>query len=107
MKHLQLALFILLCVACAEPKTPNDILDMKQMSSLVQDITLIETHYQSKYGAPSQYKNALDQSVKKILQKQGVTLRQFEKSLAYYAAHPNLQKALNEHLLMQLSRKTK
>lgn len=107
MKRLQLALFILLCVACSEPKPPNDILDMKQMSSLVQDITLIETHYQSKYGAPSQYKKALDQSVKKILQKQGVTLRQFEKSLAYYAAHPHLQKALNERLLMQLSRKTK
>lgn len=98
------SLLICLC-ACNQTKVPDGILPLEQMSPLVEEITILETHYQSKFGVPSQYKKALDQSVSSVLQKANCTREKFEKSLRYYAAHPALQKALNDALLTSLSRK--
>lgn len=75
------------------------------MGVLVQKITLLELYYQSKYGVPSQYKEALDQSVNRILKNNKTTRQQFEKSLNYYAFHSSMQEKLNEDLLLHLSRK--
>lgn len=75
------------------------------MRVLVQNITLIELYYQSKHGVPSQYKEALDQSVDRILKNNKTTRQQFEKSLNYYALHSTMQESLNEDLLLHLSRK--
>lgn len=105
MKKLCLFFFLLLLNACSENKLPAGILPLDQMSQLVEEITIIETHYQSKFGVPNQYKKALDQSVDKTLQKAGCTRAKFEKSLRYYAAHPADQKALNDALLTSMSRK--
>lgn len=105
MKTLSLFFFLLLLYACSENKLPAGILPLDQMSNLVEEITIIETHYQSKFGVPSQYKKALDTSVNKTLRKAGCTRAEFEKSLRYYAAHPADQKALNEALLTSMSRK--
>lgn len=97
---------LLLCLcACNQTSVPEGILPLEQMSSLVEEITILETHYQSKFGVPSQYKKALDQSVSDVLQKAKCSREKFKKSLEYYAAHPELQKALNETLLTNLSRK--
>lgn len=75
------------------------------MVALVEEVTLLETHYQSKFGVPSQYKEALDLSVQRVFKKAGCTKSTFEKSLKYYAAHSGQQKELNEQLLTDLSRK--
>lgn len=91
--------------ACNQTKVPEEILPLEQMSKLVEEITILEVHYQSKFGVPSQYKSALDQSVSSVLQKANCTQEKFKKSLRYYAAHPELQKALNDTLLTSLSRK--
>jgi hypothetical protein len=105
MKTLSLFFFLLFLYACSENKIPAGILQLDEMSSLVEEITIIETHYQSKFGVPSQYKKALDTSVNKTLRKANCTRAKFEKSLRYYAAHPEHQKALNEALLTSMSRK--
>jgi hypothetical protein len=105
MKTLYLFFFLLFLYACSQNKLPAGILPLDEMSSLVEEITLIETHYQSKFGVPSQYKKALDTSVNKTLRKANCTRAKFEKSLSYYAAHPAHQKALNEALLTSMSRK--
>lgn len=105
MKTLALFIFILFLYACSENKLPSGILPIDKMSNLVEEITIIETHYQSKFGVPSQYKKALDASVNKTLQRAGCTRSKFEESLRYYAAHPAQQKALNEALLTNMSRK--
>ncbi len=94
-----------LLIGCSSNELPDGILPLDQMAPLVEEITLLETHYQSKFGVPSQYKKALDQSVSRVLRKANCTLTDFEKSLKYYAAHPELQKQLNEKLLTNLSRK--
>lgn len=105
MKKLAQFFFLLLLYACSQNKLPIGILPLDEMSRLVEEITIIETHYQSKFGVPSQYKKALDASVNTTLQKAGCTRAEFQKSLRYYAAHPAHQKALNEALLTSMSRK--
>ncbi|MEN9968232.1 MAG: hypothetical protein RIR94_404 [Bacteroidota bacterium] len=105
MKFAALLCCIILLSACQEQSVPKGILPLAQMVPLVEEITLIETHFQSRYGVPSQYKEALDLSVKRILKKAGCSKATFKKSLNYYAAHPELQKELNEQLLTALSRK--
>jgi hypothetical protein len=104
MKLIYLFLFFLLLFDCEPNTIPNDILALDQMAQLVEEITIIETHYQSRFGVPSQYKSALDRSIQQTLQKAGCTRKKFEKSLRYYAAHPKLQKSLNELLLTNMSR---
>ena len=99
------AFAFLVLFACQQPQPPNDVLALDQMAKLVEEITIIETHYQSRFGVPSQYKKALDQSVDQALVKAGCTRKKFKKSLRYYAAHPELQKSLNEVLLTNMSRK--
>lgn len=100
------SIFCLIFVfACQNDLVPAGILPLEKMAPLVTEVTLLETHYQSKYGVPSQYKTALDGSVKKVLKKANCNKRTFEKSLKYYAAHPTLQEALNETILTNLSRK--
>lgn len=105
MIRLSFIVCLILLSACHQDAVPEGILPLAQMTPLVEEITLLETHYQSKFGAPGQYKTALDLSVQRVLKKAGCTKRTFEKSLKYYAAHPALQKELNEQLLTTLSRK--
>lgn len=107
MMRLRFIICLILLSACQQDAVPEDILPLAQMTPLVEEITLLETHYQSKFGVPSQYKASLDLSVKRVLKKAGCTKRTFEKSLKYYAAHPTLQKELNEQLLTALSRKVR
>lgn len=105
MMRLRLLICLILLGACQQNAVPEGILPLSQMTPLVEQITLLETYYQSKFGVPSQYKTALDRSVQRVFKKSGCTKSTFKKSLKYYAAHPALQKELNEQLLTALSRK--
>lgn len=97
-------ILLLLLYSCGQPSVPDDILPLDQMSQLTAEISVLETHYQSKYGVPSQYKKALDESVDSTLKKAKCTRQRYQKSLHYYAAHPELQKALNDAVITSLSR---
>jgi hypothetical protein len=105
MMRLHFITCLILLSACQQDAVPDGILSLAQMTPLVEEITLLETHYQSKFGVPSQYKAALDSSVQRVFKKTGCTESTFKKSLTYYAAHPALQKELNDQLLTTLSRK--
>jgi hypothetical protein len=105
MKALLNILLVALLFSCNEDKLPEGILPLDKMSSLVEDISVLEAHFQSQFGVPSQYKAALDKSVTSILEKESCSREKFKKSLRYYAAHPALQKALNDAVLTSLSRK--
>jgi hypothetical protein len=105
MIFLRFLICLILLSACQQDAVPEGILPLAEMTPLVEEITLLETYYQSKFGVPGQYKAALNLSVQRVFKKAGCTKRTFEKSLKYYAAHPALQKELNEQLLTALSRK--
>ncbi|MFZ9587018.1 MAG: DUF4296 domain-containing protein [Crocinitomicaceae bacterium] len=105
MKHFFVFLLLVLC-ACNEPsvKTPPGLIDREKMSLVMEDVLLLESHYQSKYGVPGLYKNALDKSLTAVFTKHHVTKRQFMESYSYYASLPETFKALNTEIMDRLSR---
>lgn len=105
MKKYIVILILGLGFSCNELSVPSEFLQPEEMSVLVEEISVLEAHYQSTYGVPGQYKAALDKAVAIVLKQHHCTLLKFKKSVYYYAAHPALQKLLNESTMTRLSRK--
>jgi hypothetical protein len=105
MKYFFAFLLLVIC-ACNEPsvKTPPGLIDKEKMSLVMEDVLLLESHYQSKYGVPGLYKNALDESLVDVFKKHHVTKQQFIHSYTYYASQPETFKALNTEIMDRLSR---
>ena len=105
MKRYIVILILGLGFSCNELSVPSEFLQPEELSVLVEEISVLEAHYQSTYGVPGQYKAALDNAVAIVLKQHHCTLLKFKKSVYYYAAHPALQKLLNESTMTRLSRK--
>lgn len=102
-----LPLFIVLIVSSCGSVTstkPSGLIEADKMSVILEDVLLLESHYQSKYGVPGVYKDALDKSVNRIFKKYGVKAKQFRESYRYYASQPEEFKALNTSIMDRLSR---
>ncbi|MFM6935079.1 MAG: DUF4296 domain-containing protein [Flavobacteriales bacterium] len=100
-----LFIFLLLLSACkSTDSVPARHLDKEKMSLVLEDVLLLESHYQTKYGVPGIYKKALDQSILTVLKKHHVSSKQFRASYQYYASHPDLFKELNTKIMDRLSR---
>lgn len=102
-----LSLFILLIVvSCGNGAStkPSGLIEAGKMSVILEDVLLLESHYQSKYGVPGVYKDALDKSVHRVFKKHGVKAKQFQESYRYYASQPEEFKALNTSIMDRLSR---
>jgi hypothetical protein len=98
--------FLFFLVACQETTTkkPMQLIDEEKMSLVLEEVLLMESHYQSKHGVPGIYKDALDESLKGIFKKHHVTKKQFKDSYVYYASQPEQFKALNTSIMDRLSR---
>lgn len=83
---------------------PNGLIEADKMSVILEDVLLLESHYQSKYGVPGVYKDALDKSVNRVFKRHGVKAKQFQESYRYYASQPEEFKALNTNIMDRLSR---
>ena len=93
-------------VACQETSTkkPVQLIDEEKMSLVLEEVLLMESHYQSKNGVPGIYKDALDKSLSVVFKKHHVTKKQFKDSYVYYASQPEKFKALNTSIMDRLSR---
>ena len=80
-------LFLLLS-SCGGGNGDNAIVDKSKMAQVLEDIYLLENHYQMKYGTPSLYKPYLDSSCMLILAHHGLTKEAFLLSFDYYSARP-------------------
>ncbi|MFM8597284.1 MAG: DUF4296 domain-containing protein [Flavobacteriales bacterium] len=105
MKNICFILLLGFVFSCSQSSVPDTYLQPDELSKLVEEISVLEAYYQSTYGVPGQYKTALDEAVKLTLKKQQCSLSKFKKSVYYYAAHPELQRLLNESTMTRLSRK--
>lgn len=105
MKKFLATLFLLVGFSCSNSKVPKEFLQPDELSVLVEEISILEAHYQSTYGVPGQYKESLDKAVLLTLKKHHCSLNKFKRSVYYYAARPALQKMLNESTMTRLSRK--
>jgi len=100
-------IFILILVsACQENmgSKPMGLIEEGKMSLVLEEVLLIESHYQSKYGVPGVYKESLDKSLESVFKKRGVSKKNFVDSYAYYASEPETFKALNTQIMDRLSR---
>jgi hypothetical protein len=97
---------LILFSACQEnpDKKPEGLIEEDKMSLVLEEVLLLESHYQSKFGVPGIYKEALDKSLASVFKKRGVTKKNFADSYAYYASQPETFKALNTQIMDRLSR---
>ncbi len=100
----RLIFFVLILTSCYTTEKP-DVLPEEKMLLLMEEIYLIENHYQMTFGSPSVYKSALDSSYQLILKENGVTQKQYEESFSYYASQPEIMLNLQERLIEKLNRK--
>ena len=105
MKKLICLILLFVGFACDQNQVPKEYVALEQISVLVEEISVLEAYYQSTYGVPGQYKEALDKAVAKTLKKHNCSLLKFKRSVYYYATHPSLQALLNENTMTRLSRK--
>ena len=98
-----LLLFTLSCNSHAN-YAPSDLIAPEKMSIILEDVLLLESHYQTKYGVPGVYKEALDKSILNVFKKHRVTRKRFQSSYLYYASHPEYFKSLNTGIMDRLSR---
>ena len=98
--------FMCFVVACQQTTTkkPSNLIDEEKMSLVLEQVLLMESHYQSKNGVPGIYKDALDESLSQIFKKHHVTKKQFRDSYVFYASQPEKFKALNTSIMERLSR---
>jgi len=100
----RLIFFVLILTSCYTTEKP-DVLPEEKMLLLMEEIYLIENHYQMTFGSPSVYKSTLDSSYQLILKENGVTQKQYEESFSYYARQPEIMLNLQERLIERLNRK--
>lgn len=100
----RLIFFVLILTSCYTSEKP-DVLPEEKMLLLMEEIYLIENHYQMTFGSPSVYKSTLDSSYQLILKENGVTQKQYEESFSYYASQPEIMLNLQERLIERLNRK--
>jgi hypothetical protein len=105
MKKLLCLIFLFVGFACDQNQVPKEYVGLEQMTVLVEEISVLEAYYQSTYGVPGQYKEALDKAVATTLKKYNCSLSEFKRSVYYYATQPELQALLNESVMTRLSRK--
>ena len=103
MKFLFIFLFLLSACESTDPVAARH-LDKEKMSLILEEVLLLESHYQTKYGVPGVYKEALDKSVLIVLKKHKVSQEQFKASYQYYTCHPDLFRELNTKIMDRLSR---
>ena len=98
--------FMCFVVACQQTTTkkPSNLIDEEKMSLVLEQVLLMESHYQSKNGVPGIYKDALDKSLSVVFKKHHVTKKQFMDSYTYYASLPESFKELNTGIMDRLSR---
>lgn len=100
----RLILSSLLFCACHTSEKP-EVLPKEKMLVLMEEIYLIENHYQMTYGSPSVYKSSLDSSYLRILRENNVTRDQYEESFTYYAGQPEIMLDLQRQLIERLNKK--
>ncbi|MFM7682187.1 MAG: DUF4296 domain-containing protein [Bacteroidota bacterium] len=80
-------------------------LEEEMFVEVYEEVLVLENYYQTKYGVPSAYKNALDGSCHKVFAKHQVSKKDFEKSFDYYAHRPEKLRSINEQVIARLNKK--
>jgi hypothetical protein len=99
--RLPVALCLLFLLACrSKTAVPEDIISIKQMTSLMWDLSLADALVSHRYPAASEAKK-LDTSVvlyQQIAKAHGTTQQQLKRSLQFYESRPDLLQIIIDSL---------
>jgi hypothetical protein len=91
--------------SCTSTNNSNELLDEEKMTEVLQEVMLLENYYQTKYGSPSVYKDALDSSVEVVFKRFNTNKNQFSKSFDFYAQDPEVIKRIQAKIIENLNSK--
>lgn len=97
----------LIFLSCGGPKTeiPQDILSENSFINLLKDIHLAEAKFElHKTKGMKNAKNELAHNYSSIYKKYDITVDDFDKTLDYYAQHPEQLEKIYTHVLEQLTK---
>lgn len=106
MRYLTFILLISL-TSCSEELFSSEKLKLEEAKfiEVYEEVLVLENYYQTKYGVPNTYKDALDKSCQKVFIKHNVSKQEFESSFDYYAHRPEKLKSINEQVIARLNKK--
>jgi hypothetical protein len=97
----------LILLSCGNPKTeiPQDILSKNSFIGLLKDIHLAEAKFElHKNKGMENAKNELAHNYSSIYKKYEITVDDFDKTLDYYAQHPEQLEKIYTRVLEQLTK---
>lgn len=104
-------IFILLCLllglwSCSSDKKPEGVIPDDTMVPILAEMHLASAYFSVEYTDDSlAYSQAINYTQKQVLDKHGITFKQFEKSIAYYTDYPERFKGIYERVIQQLDKK--
>lgn len=104
-------IFVLLCslsvlYSCGSDKMPEGIIPEDTMVPILVEMHLASAYFSVEFTDDSiAYSEAIDYTQKQVLDKHGITYKQFEKSIAYYTDYPEKFRAIYERVIQQLDKK--
>lgn len=97
-----LALLLIGLYSCedkVEVTRPAVFLSKSELTKVLVDVQLLESHYHNKYQRPNVYANALDSATQAVFNKHNVTKEIFKENLTFYALNQDTLFKIYENVL--------
>lgn len=104
-------ILILLCSllglwSCSSDKMPEGVIPEDTMVPILAEMHLASAYFSVEYTDDSlAYSQAVNYTQKQVLDKYGITFKQFGKTIAYYTDNPEKFKGIYEKVIQQLDKK--
>ncbi|MBQ8045085.1 MAG: DUF4296 domain-containing protein [Bacteroidales bacterium] len=104
-------ILILLCsllglCSCSSDKVPEGVIPEDTMVPILAEMHLANAYFSVEYTDDSlAYSQAVNYTQKQVLDKYGITFKQFGKTIAYYTDNPEKFKGIYEKVIQQLDKK--
>lgn len=107
MRSLLFLLVILAFGSCSDPmegaSKPNDLVPRDTMVMVLKDMTLMESHIQTKYIHVSHFQETMKKSGKLILDNYHLSHKRYEESMDYYGSRQDLMQSIYSEILDSLN----
>ncbi len=99
--------FINSCTNSVEGKAkPENLIPRDTLVMVLKDMTLIESHIQSKYLHVSKFQKTMKLSGKKVLDHYSITHKRFEESMEYYGTRHEEMQSIYSQILDTLNKES-
>lgn len=108
MKFSSLLIFFLILSSCSDytsgRPTPQNLIPRDTLVMVLKDMTLIESHIQTKYLHVSRFQKTMKLSGKKVLDHYSISHKRFEESMEYYGTRQEEMQSIYSQVLDSLNK---